>query len=71
MEKLREISASVKIPVVAIGGINEDNLPELKESGVDGVAVVSAIFAAEHPGKATQRLLKLAEGIVGRKEDLQ
>ena len=71
VEKLREISASVKIPVVAIGGINEDNLPELKESGVDGVAVVSAIFAAEHPGKATQRLLKLAEGIVGRKEDLQ
>ena len=64
VEKLKEISGSVSIPVVAIGGINGKNLMELHCSGVDGVAVVSAIFAAEDPGKATAQLLKLAEELV-------
>ena len=61
VEKLREISSAVSIPVVAIGGINENNLMELSGSGVGGVAVVSAIFAAQNPGKATSRLLELAK----------
>lgn len=61
MEKLKEISAAVSIPVVAIGGINGKNLMDLAGSGVDGVAVVSAIFAAEDPGKATAQLLALAK----------
>ena len=64
VEKLREISGSVSIPVVAIGGINGGNLMELRGSGVDGVAVVSAIFAAEHPGKATEKLLALSKEMV-------
>lgn len=64
VEKLREISSAVSIPVVAIGGINSKNLLELSGSGVDGVAVVSAIFAAEDPGKATARLLELARELV-------
>ena len=61
VEKLKEISSSVSIPVVAIGGINAKNLMELSGSGVDGVAVVSAIFAAENPGKATAELLVLVK----------
>lgn len=64
IEALKEISSAVSIPVVAIGGINEKNLMELSGSGVDGVAVVSAIFAAEDPGKATARLLELAREMV-------
>lgn len=64
VEKLREICSAVAIPVVAIGGINAKNLPELSGSGVDGVAVVSAIFAAENPGKATAQLLGLARKLV-------
>lgn len=64
LETLREIRASVSIPVVAIGGISASNLMELAGSGVDGVAVVSAIFAAEHPGQATANLRKLAEEMV-------
>ena len=59
--KLREIGNAVSIPVVAIGGIHAGNLNELRGSGVDGVAVVSAIFAAEDPGKATAELLALAK----------
>lgn len=64
MEQLKEIVSSVSIPVVAIGGISAENILQLRGSGVDGVAVVSAIFAAEEPGKATADLLKLAEEMV-------
>ena len=64
VEKLKEISSAVSIPVVAIGGINGKNLMELRASGVDGVAVVSAIFAAEDPGKAAAELLALAREMV-------
>lgn len=60
VEKLKEITGAVSIPVVAIGGINSKNLMELAGSGVDGVAVVSAIFAAEDPGQATALLLAQA-----------
>ena len=44
---LSDVAHSVKIPVVAIGGINKDNILQLEGLGLDGVAVVSAIFAAE------------------------
>ena len=64
LEKLQEISSSVSIPVVAIGGINASNLMELAGSGVDGVAVVSAIFAAKDPGQATRELKVLAQEMV-------
>ena len=64
VEKLQEICRAVSIPVVAIGGIHAGNLLELSGSGVDGVAVVSAIFAVADPGKATARLLELAKEMV-------
>ena len=64
MERLKKIVSSVSIPVVAIGGISTENILQLRGSGVDGVAVVSAIFAAENPGKTTANLLKLAEQVV-------
>ena len=64
VEKLQEICHAVSIPVVAIGGIHAGNLLELSGSGVDGVAVVSAIFAAANPGKATALLLELAKEMV-------
>ena len=62
-ELLCEICKAVSIPVVAIGGINMKNMEELKGSGADGIAVVSAIFAAENPGKATAELLERAKMI--------
>ena len=64
LETLREICTAVKIPVVAIGGINEANLPELTGSGINGVAVVSAIFSAPSPGDAARRLSMLAQQAV-------
>ena len=64
MERLRDITQSVSIPVVAIGGIEEHNLMILKGSGVAGAAVVSAVFAAEDVGAATKTLRALADEMV-------
>ena len=44
-ETIRDICQAVQIPVIAIGGINETNMEELKGTGICGVAVISAIFA--------------------------
>lgn len=55
-DMLRKITDSVHIPVVAIGGITADNITELKGSGISGVAVVSAIFAADDITAATEQL---------------
>ena len=63
-ETLRDICQAVEIPVVAIGGISKTNIMQLTGSGVDGVSVVSAIFAAEAPGAAAAEMLKLAREMV-------
>ena len=60
-ETLQQICNTVSIPVVAIGGINAKNLLQLKGSGIDGVAVVSAIFAQPDIIKATKELVLLAK----------
>lgn len=62
-EELKEICASVEIPVVAIGGINETNLMQLKGSGIDGISVISAIFAKPDAAAATKNLLALAKAM--------
>lgn len=55
-DTLKAICSAVSIPVVAIGGITKDNLMELKGSGIDGIAVVSAIFAADDIEDAARQL---------------
>ena len=49
VDVLREIKATVSVPVVAIGGINQNNINTLKGSHVDGVAVISAIMKSKDP----------------------
>lgn len=68
MERLKEITAAVSIPVVAIGGINQENILKLEGSGVAGAAVVSGIFAAEDIGEAVRSLRQSAERVVGRQK---
>ena len=63
-ETLKEICDAVDIPVVAIGGINADNIHRLCGSGVDGVALVSAIFAAENIEMECRELKALSEEMV-------
>lgn len=61
---LREICEAVEIPVVAIGGITKDNVLQLRGAGVRGVAVVSAIFAAQDIQAACRELRALSEQII-------
>ena len=63
-EVLRDICAAVDIPVVAIGGISKENMAELKGTGVDGVALVSAIFAAEDIADECRLLRSLSAEMV-------
>jgi thiamine-phosphate pyrophosphorylase len=58
IELIKEIKRAVKVPVVAIGGINEQNLRQVLEAGADAVAIISAIVCNENPGKAAKRIVK-------------
>ena len=62
-EQLREIAASVDIPVTAIGGISKSNMTELKGCGADGAALVSAIFASENIETECRELKKLSQEV--------
>lgn len=65
--ELKKICDAVSIPVVAIGGIDEENIMELSGSGIAGAAVVSAIFAKEDVEGSAARLLTLTEKMLGSK----
>lgn len=62
-DTIRAITAAVDIPVVAIGGISRDNITELAGCGLDGVAVVSALFAQKDVKTAAKELYALSESI--------
>lgn len=64
LEQLRAICDAVSIPVVAIGGIGITNIGKLVGTGIDGVAVVSAIFASEDIPEATKKLRAETEKIL-------
>ena len=62
-DTIRAITEAVDIPVVAIGGISRDNITELAGCGLDGVAVVSALFAQKDVKAAAKELYALSESI--------
>ncbi|MDY4670809.1 MAG: thiamine phosphate synthase [Oliverpabstia sp.] len=64
LERLKDICQAVKIPVVAIGGIQKDNFPELAGTGVAGAALVSAIFSAQDIEEECRKLRNISEQIV-------
>ena len=61
---LRAICDAVDVPVVAIGGINRDNIGKLSGRGVDGVALVSAIFSADDIEAVCRELRQMSERMV-------
>ena len=63
-ETLKEICKAVSIPVVAIGGINEDNAMKLAGSGIVGIAVISGIFAQDDIAAAVKRLYQISSRLV-------
>ena len=59
---LREAVSKIKtIPIFAIGGIYPENAGAVLETGVDGIAVITAVFGADDPGKAARELASIAE----------
>lgn len=56
LEGIRAIRAAVPLPLVGIGGINQDNASAVLQAGADGVAVVSAIVSAACPRSAAAAL---------------
>ena len=62
-DTIRAVTAAVDIPVVAIGGISHDNVLELAGCGLDGVAVVSALFAQPDVKAAAEEMLRLSRQI--------
>jgi thiamine-phosphate pyrophosphorylase len=62
--ELKKITGAVQIPVVAIGGINENNALQLKDGGIKGIAVVSAVFGKEDPKKAAAKMRQIVELII-------
>ena len=61
---LKEICNAVNIPVVAIGGIDKDNVKQLSQTGISGIAVISAIYANKNIKSATMKLKELIKEII-------
>ncbi len=61
LKGLREIRAAVKLPLVGIGGLNRETAADVIRNGGDGVAVVSAIVAADDPEAAAKGLRQVIE----------
>jgi thiamine-phosphate pyrophosphorylase len=57
LEALSRIAAGVRLPVAAIGGITEANAATVIRAGADGLAVISAICAADNPEEAARALV--------------
>ena len=60
--QLAEVVESVDVPVLAIGGIDAFNVGEVLRTGCAGIAVISAVLAAEDPGSATRELRQVVDG---------
>ncbi|MDE6313435.1 MAG: thiamine phosphate synthase [Lachnospiraceae bacterium] len=59
LDTLKEICQKINLPVVAIGGVKEDNADLLRDTGIAGIAVISAIMADSEPRKAAERLKRI------------
>lgn len=66
-DTLKEICRAVSVPVCAIGGITETNMTMLSDSGIDGVAMVSGIFANLDIEAACKRMRAASEAMFGGK----
>ena len=62
IERLREVRARVRLPIVAIGGINAGNIRMVADAGSDAPAVLSAVIAAPDPTRAIAELMTALQG---------
>ena len=52
-DEIQNLKREIKIPIIALGGINEDNIKDILDNGADGVAVISSIMNADNPERVT------------------
>lgn len=62
---LRKLRGEIRVPLVGIGGITHDNVEEIIRAGADGVAVISAVCAADDPRAASARFVSLIQAARG------
>ncbi|MBL8018002.1 MAG: thiamine phosphate synthase, partial [Ignavibacteria bacterium] len=60
--ELMEIVKKIKTPVLAVGGIGIENIPEVKQTGVYGVAVIGSVVKSKDPKNAVRKLRKAIYG---------
>jgi thiamine-phosphate pyrophosphorylase len=58
VDGIGKIKELVNVPVIALGGINENNVEEVLENGADGIAVISAIILSDNPEKSATNLCR-------------
>jgi thiamine-phosphate diphosphorylase len=61
LERLRQIRKAISIPIVAIGGINRQNIGEVMAAGADAAAVISAVLNQKDMQSAARQLVKEIE----------
>ena len=66
-EGIRKTKQAVDVPVVAIGGINQNNAEQVMETGVDGIAVISAVATAENMLEAVISLRRSVDACLARR----
>ena len=64
-DMLRKLRGEIRVPLIGIGGITHDNVREVIAAGADGVAVISAVCAADDPRVAAERFVALIRGARG------
>jgi thiamine-phosphate pyrophosphorylase len=58
IDLMKEVIDKVPLPLIAIGGVNKDNIPEVIRAGAHGIAVISAVCCQKDPEKATRELFR-------------
>ena len=61
LDLLKQVVQEIPLPIVAIGGIARENTPRVMQTGVHGIAVISAVCCQKDPAEATQCLRRLLE----------
>jgi len=62
LKRIEQIKKAVALPIVAIGGINKENINEVMEAGADAAAVISAVMGRDDVQKTTRELVNIIRG---------
>ncbi len=71
IDALKRAAQEVAVPVFGLGGIKRENIHEVMSAGADGIAMISAVFAADNIQQASQDVLGLLESVRARQEHLR